>query len=259
MKKYKENIYDYILKDYIKPKKSTFELINFIKKRIPELIKQNNINYEKRKIFVDLGSGGCSGLFPIAKEFSKCEFIGLDYNKELIDWVNKFWNSEKGKQFNLPNLKAEYADWNFPETIYKVTKKNNIFVMLAIHSLCTVKNISEVLNPVLKYKPKHLIFNSLFYDGPLDVFIHIKNHKIEIDDNNPDADFNIHSIPKLKKILKNLGYNKFYFEPFDIGLHLPKPKSGDRGTYTIKTEFSKFSQFSGPVYLPWFFIHAEKN
>lgn len=259
MKAYEENIIGYIHKDYLSPKQSTICLIEFLKKRIPELSLNRTKEDNNLQTFVDLGSGGCSGLYPIAKEFEKFEFIGLDYNRKIIDWVNDFWASENGKKFNLPNLSAEYADWNLPETVNKILKKNNVLVLLAIHSLCTVKNLSKVLTPILKHKPKHLVFNSLFYDGPLDAFIHIKDYNIEIDDNNPDADFNIHSIPRFRNFLEKLGYKNFYFEPFDIGFNLPRPFDNGRGTYTINTEFSKYSQFSGPVYLPWYFVHAEKK
>ena len=48
-------------------------------------------------------------------------------------------------------------------------------------------------------------YKLVFYDGPLDILIHIRdleNNKIK--DDNPDADFNIHSLQNTKKILKNM-------------------------------------------------------
>ena len=59
--------------------------------------------------------------------------------------------------------------------------------------------------------------------------------------------------------LKSKGYTKIIFEKFDIGTNLPKPINGERGTYTINSDFGKYTQFSGPVHLPWYFVAAIKN
>jgi hypothetical protein len=50
-----------------------------------------------------------------------------------------------------------------------------------------------------------------------------------------------------------------HVEPFTITVDLPKPKDGQRGTYTVRTEWNKRSQFSGPVYLPWHFVLAVRS
>ena len=82
---------------------------------------------------------------------------------------------------------------------------------------------------------------------------------------------NIHDINYTKKIynedfsekitddyLKTTNYKITKIKPF-----FPKKKlkkiGNNRGTYTIKTEFNDRTCFSGPVYLPWYFILIEKN
>jgi hypothetical protein len=99
----------------------------------------------------------------------------------------------------------------------------------------------------------------LFYDGPLDVLIHIRSYKKNkkiLKDSNPDGDFNIFSIPILKSIIKNK------YKIVKIEQHFPKNKikknSSKRSSYTIMTEINKNTVFSGPVHLPWYFILLKK-
>ena len=54
--------------------------------------------------------------------------------------------------------------------------------------------------------------------------------------------------------MNKLGYSLVADQVFEIDSKLEKPKGNKRGTYTMKTELSDFTQFSGPVYLPWRFL-----
>lgn len=66
-------------------------------------------------------------------------------------------------------------------------------------------------------------------------------------------------LPFTKKYFKRKGFRKFFYEKFEIPVSLPRPPNGSRGTYTVKTEISARTQFSGPVYLPWYFVLAKKR
>ena len=109
-----------------------------------------------------------------------------------------------------------------------------------------------------KFKPKWIAINSLFFDGNLDVLIHIRDHENKkIHDKNPNADFNIFSLKKTEEIFRRNGYKliikKQYFPEKAI-----KKIGKKRGSYTIKTEINKYTTFSGPVHLPWYFVVAKK-
>ena len=82
----------------------------------------------------------------------------------------------------------------------------------------------------------------------------LKNKSIS--DTDPDADFNIHSLPNTKKIFKKYGYRVVKTKQYFPKKKIFKPKG--RGSYTIKSEFNKNTTFSGPVYLPWYFLLAKK-
>ena len=85
-----------------------------------------------------------------------------------------------------------------------------------------------------------------------------KYNEYEIEYSNPDADFNIHSLPNATKIISKMEYKLEPENEFKIGNELEKPKNNRKVTYTIKTELSDFPQLSGPVFLPWRFLLLKK-
>ena len=70
--------------------------------------------------------------------------------------------------------------------------------MFSIHTICCFKNLKKPIKFLCDFKTKWIAINSLFYNGPLDVEIHMKNN------NHPDGDFNIFSIQTLKEKLKKI-------------------------------------------------------
>lgn len=250
MKDYLEHGIEYAKNDFINPKISSIKFVEFLRK--------NNLIEDKKGICIDLGSGPGSGTYFIAKNFKNSYFLGIDYNKDYIQWTKLFFNSSEGSKFNLKNLQIEFGDWNKPDEIINKANGKDIQTLISVHSLCTQKKFENAIDRIIDLNPDKIVFNSLFYEGPLDVRIHINDRNSNLKYSNPDADFNIFSLPALKEYLNDKGYSKFIFEKFDIGKKLPKPKDGIRGTYTINSEFGKYSQFSGPVYLPWYFVAAQK-
>ena len=251
-KDYNQWIKEYATADFSSPKESTKALINFI-------TKNGVLDGASGKIVLDYGAGSCSGLYQIAKQFPEIEFAGIDYNEVLISWVNDFWRRPSGSKYKLPNLTANFADWNDSKAIKLLTERSEVHAVMSVHALCTMKDCLEAISKLVISKPKHVVLNSLFYEGPLDVLIHIRELESTIPDDCPDADFNIHSIPKVQKVFADLGYPNVSFEKFNIGIDLKAPDKGRRGTYTIRTEFEERAQFSGPVYLPWYFVLASRS
>ena len=200
---------------------------------------------------LDIGAGCGANIYYMAKKYPNTNFIGMDYNKKLIAVGN-----EMLKMYKLTNVNLEYGDWFLlPKKL-----KNRFDGIFNIHTLCCFKSLTPALDALVRLHPQWLAFNSLFYQGPLDVLIHIRDHKKGAPkDNNPDADFNTFSLPMMQSYLKRRGYKNFIYQKYHIPVDLPKPKNGQRGTYTVKTSFDKRAQFSGPVYLPWYFVLASKK
>jgi SAM-dependent methyltransferase len=233
---------NYHVKQYRQPYYSTIAFVNFLRKNHCILPNTN---------ILDIGSGAGANIYYLAKHHTTTNFIGQDYNQQLIRLGNTIL-----KNYNQPNIKLEFGDW------FKLSKayKNYFDGIFNIHTLCVFKHLEPTIKALVKLKPRWIAFNSLFYEGPLDVLIHIRENKpYSYKDNDPDGDFNIFSLIKLEQLLKSYNYNHFIFEKFHIPVDLPKPTDNGRGTYTIKTALEKRSHFSGPVYLPWYFVCGIKT
>ena len=180
-------------------------------------------------------------------------FYGIDYNREIVRWVNEdLWVNNIN--YKLDNLKLIYGDWNKPKSIIESINNSKIKCILSVHSLCTQKKFSDAIQKLISLDPEFIAINSLFYKGPIDVLIHIREYTSNLPDDNPDGDFNIHSLTEADKFMESKGFKNIATEFFEINLDLPKPSNGERGTYTIHSSISKYTQFSGPVFLPWHFV-----
>lgn len=218
---------------------STISFYNFLKK--------NNVLSNPRLNLLDAGCGIGANIFYYSKKLPKAKFIGIDYLKERIRYANNL-NKNPNIEFFVDNMLKN-----------KKPIKKNINVVTCVHTLCCFKKIDIPLKYMFRLKPDWIALNSLFYEGPLDVLIHIRDHTSNIKDNNVNSDFNIFSLMNLQNILKNTNYRLHEFKPFFPYKKIIKPKNGKRGSYTIKTEFSKRTTFSGPVHLPWYFVLLKRN
>jgi SAM-dependent methyltransferase len=228
------------LSQYKEPYLSTLSFEKYIKKNI----------FNSKKI-IDIGCGSGGQLSWFSRKYPTVNFIGIDYNKRLIKFAEKTYSK----------LKIENTKFCFTNIFNKKINPQllNADGFISNHVFCTFKDIRHPLNFIFKHKPKWVAINSLFYNGPLDVLIHMRSYKKNksiLKDSNPDGDFNIFSISILKAIIKNK------YKIVKIKQHFPQNKikkiTSKRGSYTIMTEINKNTVFSGPVYLPWHFIVLKK-
>lgn len=246
MRDYIEDTKEYIINDFDNPKESTKSFFNFLEKN-------KCLDCNPKEIILDIGAGGSSGTFYSAQRKREMMFYGIDYNREIVRWVNEdLWVNNIN--YKLDNLKLIYGDWNKPKSIIESINNSKIKCILSVHSLCTQKKFSDAIQKLISLDPEFIAINSLFYKGPIDVLIHIREYTSNLPDDNPDGDFNIHSLTEADKFMESKGFKNIATEFFEINLDLPKPSNGERGTYTIHSSISKYTQFSGPVFLPWHFV-----
>ena len=227
------------ISQFKKPYDSTIQFEKFLLK--------NKVLSKNTTSIVDVGTGLGANLNYFSNKYKKIKFTGTDYNKKNINFAKKI-NKNSRVKFYVHN-------------ILRSTSPNLVGhdIMTCIHTLCCFKELNKPLRNMCKMKPKWIAINSLFYDGPLDVLIHIRDHNNRhVEDYNPDSDFNIFSISNVSKVLKRYGYKIYKVKEFFPLKRIPKKKGNARGSYTIKTQFNKFTTFSGPVYLPWHFIIAKR-
>jgi hypothetical protein len=211
---------------------------------------------ENSKRIIDVGMGLGGTLSHYTKLYKNTHFIGIDYRKENVDTAKKLYqdlNIDQNTTFIKINVLKKINN----------KKLKNIDGIMSEKTFCTFKNIEKPLKNLIKLKPKWIGINSLFFKGYMDVLIHqrrVNKNKFKIlnPDDDPDGDFNIHSLKSVKNALTGSGYKISKFQFF-----FPKKKLKFnplfRGTYTMKTELNKNTCFSGPVHLPWGFLLIKKK
>ena len=212
-----------------------------------KLLTKLNLLNKNTKSIIDIGKGIGSNLHFFSSKNKDISFLGIDYQASRLRMAEKRNTNPKIK-FKLLN-------------ILKSVKllQNKFDGLICIHALCCFKELDVVIKNFCKIKPKWIAINSLFFDGNLDVLIHIRdNQNKRLRDKNPDGDFNIFSLSKVEKIFRKNGYKIISKDPYFPKKKIKKLESGKNGSYTIKTEIHRRTTFSGPVYLPWHFVVAKK-
>ena len=86
---------DYHMKQWNEPKESTKAFSEFF---------SNELSMSKS--IIDIGAGAGAATYYLANKYSRTNFIGVDYSKELIDYAKK-----TSREFNLTNLSFDTGDW----------------------------------------------------------------------------------------------------------------------------------------------------
>lgn len=86
---------DYHMKQWNEPKESTKAFWEFFSNEL-----------STSKSIIDIGAGAGAATYYLANKYSRTNFIGVDYSKELIDYAKK-----TSREFNLTNLSFDTGDW----------------------------------------------------------------------------------------------------------------------------------------------------
>ena len=214
-------------------------------KELEKILKILKINKKKTKI-VDFGCGFGSAIQYLSSKYSDIQFYGYDKNKKIMDMAKAFTNKD-----NLNFVRANFLlDRNI-----KLLK--DVSCVINIHTLCCFKNPEKFIKSIVRFKPKFVIIKSLFYNGPLNTFIHTTDLN-EAKKENIDGDLNIFSKKFILDLFKKDNYNLKLYKPFNMKKELKKKKYAGRSSYTIKFN-NKLNTFTGPVYLPWGFMVLKRG
>ena len=128
-----------------------------------KFLKRNKVLNKKTNYILDVGTGLGANLKYFSKKNNNCKFLGIDYQKHKINEAIKL-NSN-------PNIKFKFGD------ILKKNKfkKTYFDLVMSIHNICCFKNLDKPLKFMCGFRSEWIAINSLFYDGPLDVWIHIRD------------------------------------------------------------------------------------
>jgi len=249
MSQYNRNIYDlkylsskdkYFFNQFKKPYNSTIALFDLLKKK-----KIINLS------FVDLGCGAGSHLFLLRDKYkNNKKLLGIDYNKNLINFANK----------KLAGGGGAAVDINFSYgNIFNLNNKlkNKFDVALSVQTLSWVKDYKLAIDNMIKLNCKYIVVSSLFFRGLVDFSIKANFLKNKFSKKYLYFKYyNIYSLNNYLEYLKSKGYKSIVKE-FVIKKTLPASNQLLMKTYTLNFK-KKLVQFSGPIRLDWFMIVSKK-
>ncbi|MBM4441953.1 MAG: class I SAM-dependent methyltransferase [Candidatus Rokubacteria bacterium] len=201
-------------------------------------------------VVLDIGGGAGVMSFWLAKAFPGARFVVRDFDPGVVE-IGARLLAEHG----ATNVEIGVGNWLevIPDDVGRFAG------VVSTHALCCLPDARPAIRALTALRPEWILIESLFYDGPLDVLIHIRNHVTGNAEEDPDGHFNIFSLPLVRSVFRDEGYARVTTVPFEIGIDLPRPPDGRRGTYTAPLGTQPRAQFSGPVYLPWHAVVADRD
>lgn len=159
------------------------------------------------------------------------------------------------QEFNLTNLSFEVGDW------FDLEQKLSVERFDGVVSLQTLSWLPEMRIPMTQIfkviNPNWIGISSLFYEGDISCKIEVFEHTI-----GKKVHYNVYSLKNLNRLAHEYGYEIVKFEPFEIGIDIPKPENIDHmGTYTRKITGQSGDlrlQISGPLLMNWYFVLLQK-
>jgi hypothetical protein len=204
------------------------------------------ISPDSRMTILDLATGQGANLAYLGKRYPLCKFIGVELNKDNVAVANQVL-----KERGVDNCRAVQDDWYSLGKIYHHAFDG----VLSFQTLSWFPDFREPMLYVTHLNPKWICMSSLFYDG----LVSATTETMTYDEEGRELRrlfYNVYSIPVVKLFLNNNGYTKFKSKKFEIDVDVPP--DGTFRTYTERTFDGRRIQISGPVFMPWHFIAAER-
>jgi SAM-dependent methyltransferase len=230
---------DYHIRQFETPYRSTVAFCDWLEKQGLIGGEQNN------GMILDAGSGSGANIKYLGERFPCNQYLGVDLNKELVDLGNEYFQSH---ELDHRLMKGDLFDLS-------AIAKNNVEGIVSFQTLSWLPGYQDAIRSMASVESRWIAASSLFYDGPLEF-------KIEVDEftsqRQRKALYNIYSIDRVREQFSELGYQNFYYSPFEIDIDLVPPLDKGLGTYTRDFTSGEKAQFTGPLMLPWYFIVASK-
>jgi len=204
---------------YQKPKESSKELVNLIKKHFNNKIKKlNTVEY------LDIGCANGELIYFIKKNFKNFNTTGLDILPRLLVKAKKY------------NSKTIFKTKNINSKKFNFKKKFDIITMNGVVSI--FDNFETSFNNVLKLMHKNSIFyvHSHFNPYPYDVFVKYSEKKFP---NVFQSGWNIFSLNSIQSYCKKKKL-KIKIYPFNIKINLNPKKKDLVRTWTLSLKNKKF-------------------
>ncbi len=237
------NNYAYHMRQFEKPYNSTVRFADWLEEI-------GVLDQSVRSRVLDVGCGAGANIYYFRKRFTECVYSGLELNDHLVIAGNSM----------LKQLGMDGSAMLRSGDLYKLDSEENgdIDCLLSLQTLSWLPDFKRPLESFCSLNPKWVCLTSLFYDGPLSCRIEVIEHNKKNFGDVPSF-YNIYSLSEVSSYLNSLGYEQFHFKKFDIDIDLPRPESGELGTYTEQTLDGRRLQISGPLLMPWYFLAAKRT
>ncbi len=223
--------FDYHLRQYKTPYRSTVSLIEYLK---------NNIDTNDVKRVLDLGCGGGANIHWLKEAFPNWKFVGVDFDPKAVEVAQEQNPTETFFCEDILNLKDALESGPFD-------------LVLSIQVVVTAPfSLYDFLDAALPLAGQHLVLTSLFSEEYFEqdtIRRDLKNNKTFI--------YKIDSLKRLEDFIedKNVTLSS---EATEIDVDLPKPDPLTLSTYTVKTEDGKRMQISPYMLMPWYTVKLSK-
>ncbi|GJL84793.1 MAG: hypothetical protein DHS20C02_05680 [Micavibrio sp.] len=224
--------FDYHLRQYKTPYRSTVSLIEYLK---------SNIDTSKVKRVLDLGCGGGANIHWLKEAFPDWDFVGVDFDPKAVEVAQEQNPTEQFFCEDVLNMKDAIAGKPFD-------------LVLCIQVVLTAPfSLYEFLDATLSLAEKNLILTSLFSE-----------EYFEQDTTRRDLQkgtsyvYKIDSLKRLEDYIADKGV-ELSSEFTEIDVDLPKPEPLTLSTYTIKTDEGKRVQVSPYMLMPWYTVNLTKK
>jgi Methyltransferase domain len=233
---------DYHKRQFHTPYRSTVHLFDFLER--------NGLLNQRGKLVVDFGAGMGAAVCYGARRFPNQDFLGIDINPGLVKA-----GKEMIKSLGIKNSKLEIGD------MFKLddSLKRGVGTVLSFQVLVSMPDLEETLRAMASTGAKTIAMSSLFTESQVEVRCVIRDHSRPLADKSYfPAEYNVYPIGLVKTVFDSLGYTDFVYEPFEIDIDLPRKSHGGLATFTETLSDGHRLQFSGPIFMPWYFVAASK-
>lgn len=218
----------YIGRQYKQENESTKALFQFM---------LESISADTKDRILDAGCGDGGMLNSAKKYFPQAKLSGFDMARDMLTYANKHLPSDirvdYGDLLNIPAFEGEPFD-----------------IIYTVHTLPLFEQFEPLTLSLMRSAKKHIFINSLFSNHNVDIIARVK------DEGYPEIVWSIYSVRRFREFVLDNGGKNIEFREFEIPIDLEDPGKG-MGSYTRNMENGKRLTFSGPVYLPWYFVRID--
>jgi hypothetical protein len=191
---------------------------------------------------IDVGCGAGANMLHLSQTFPDTRWTGVDLKDEFLDAGRDHLEHDRFEliQGDLYDLRESVGDRRFDASF-------------SIQTLSWLDDYEKPVEEMLAVTDGWVIASSLFSPSAMDAFIRVEG-RLAGPHEGTSSHYNVYSLPRFEKFVRDRGATEVVAEPFDIDIDLDPPEDGGMGTYTERTADGRRLQFSGPIAMPWWFV-----